>query len=262
MAAPNLLLIGWLGLGIPDALLEPHDVRGGPDVRAVTVGRSEPLRWRAAEGQLTARPGAGVVVFADGWADGFVGLIEGRLDVAGAAVTVVLPHGTLTGRGGVDLAVRASLDGHATVRVEAGEVLYQGDGGGAGRIRADGVRDLRIGPDGVFRPMGGTVELPRALAVESVDVLLARLRTWAVKRSFKLLALEKRQARLRIDDDRRDAGRGVRRLSELRARRAVVLAWLEQINDSFQPLEELFVPADDALVRSLDILGSSLKHRD
>jgi hypothetical protein len=250
---PHLLLVGWLGAGIPDGAGAPA-VRDGPEVRGVTVGRAEPSRWRAGAGELVARPGSELVTFADGWADGFVGLLAGRLDVAGAEVTVVLPHGTVTGRGGADFTVRASLDGHAVIRVAGGEVLYQGDGGGAGRARADG--HLRLGPDGVFRATRGAVSLPTVLALESVDGLLARLRTWAVKRSFKLLALEKRQANLRTDAEGLDSGRAARRLSELRARRAVVLAWLEQINEAFRVLEQPIVPAEDELVRSLEALGS------
>lgn len=246
LIASHLLILAGLGGAIPEGALVPHETRGGPQIRRVRVAAGTPLTWSEGGGRLRAGPGATLVTFADRWADGFVGLVGGRLDVEGAEVSVVLPHGTVTGRGAAEFSVTASPDGHAAVRVESGEVLYQGDGGGAGRT-SGGVRDLRVGPDGVFRPSSAAVALPPALSVEAADALLARLRTWAVKRSFKLAAMEKRQVNLRSEPEGPTAERARRRRFELRARQAVVLAWVELVSESFQPLGLPIVSADDEI---------------
>lgn len=238
-----------LGLDAPVGEAEAAEARFGP-ARRVWTGVAS---WRLGPSGagLQAEPASHVVAWDAGWAEGFVGLVHGGLEVDGGGWTVVLPHGTVTGHPGATFRVAARLDGYATVDVLAGAVDYQGDGGGAGVLRA-GAGSLRLGPDGSFQRTPAPSRLPPATSVEAAERLLFRLRGSTSKRSFKLAALEKRQLGLRNREAEADEERFARRVFDLRARMAVAWAWATLMDQSFQPLASKLVASDDALFEALE----------
>jgi hypothetical protein len=224
---------------------------GAGAIRRVHVGPA-PWVWGPPEARLQAEPGTELVRWGEDWAGGFLGLLHGELSGRGATPTVVLPHGTITPHPGADFRIAARLDGYATVEVTAGAVDYQGDGGGAGTFPAGPARALRLGPDGALRSTSVNAPLPDRIEVEAAERLLERLRTWTTKRSFKLAAFEKRQDILPSGAAESADPRAGRRLSELRARVAVVAAWVELMSESFQVLEIGLVAPDDPLVDAIE----------
>lgn len=210
-----------------------------PSEHAQVVHAKESRSLRVGEGAVRLEPGARVVGFEPGFADGFLGAYAGSLTVEDGPVSVVLPTGVVSAPAGAGFELAFSADGHLRARANGRGVTYQGDGGGGGRAPDGGwiVGD----PSGRYRVASsapGSAAKRNVLHAPDLIQLTALVESRHRKRSLKLEAWEKKQAALTTTESASASPRATERLHELRARSAVTRAWSSLIIESYQGLEE------------------------
>jgi len=215
-------------LGAASATSDAAAAAGGANVPVRVVRAEERVAWASSGARLEAGAGSRIVRFEAGHAEGRTGLLWGRLRVRDARHTVVLAHGTVTGD---DLDVRATPIRTRPPGVGGSGAVYQGDGGGGGRVPAGAA--LRAGPAGAFRVASSSVLTSTATEGRAVARAAVGIAERARKRSFKRVALERLQDELHLSKDERR----LERLWDLRARQAVARAWSREIIESFRHLE-------------------------